>query len=472
MKSLNTITLAIIDCVEPAKAAKVLSHCATIFPVERSILCTHEMLRNSSSNIEIQIIDKLTSVDAYSEFILRRLHLYISTSHCLLIQTDGFIINPSQWNDAFFDYDFIGAPLTDFPVWHSFLPDWYISLLQSNLFGENRWPMNGGFSLRSKKLLELTATCPHESTGLAEDNYINVIHRTWFEEHGATFPSRVLAFSFSHENPIIGHQFHFNDCFGFHGKISPKHKELANIPFQQNPTFLTQLFNLIPTVSIADFFALKIKNTFNFTLSTRDFKTLSCINKTYNDTVKGSIELFIYVEDCDVEKLSQTLAYAKDNIKHSIATIFVLGKTNDDIAHFCNKHFITFLENESEEAILNKEHKAGFCIIRSGTIIIKAISFFTDTKSYVFFANTTNHFEVGIMYFDGVLLEKWKELDQKYTNLTIEQCFLNYINWQLLQTKKPNYRYCKYEKRKWLGDASFWVALYEPSDFTVIRFED
>ena len=202
------------------------------------------------------------------------------------------------------------------------------------------------------------------------------------------------------------------------------------------------------------------------------FQTLSFIHKPYKDTVKRTIELYICVVDTDIKKLSQTVAYATENIKHSIATIYVIGKANAGIAHFCNKHSIMFLENEPEEAILNKDHTAGFCIIRSGTIIIKAISFFTETKPFVFFATTTNHFDVGIMYFDPLLLAKWKESKQSNTNLTIEQYFLNYINWQLLQSKKTNYRFCKYEKRKWLGDASFWAALYEPSDFVMIRFED
>jgi len=469
----KNITLIIVDCVEPEKAARVLSHCASIFPVEKSVLCTHEKIKNTSANIEIHTIDKLNTVDEYSEFILRQLHKHINTSHCLLIQTDGFIINPSLWNDSYFDYDFIGAPLTDYKVWHSFLPDWYKSLLSSDLFGEKRWPMNGGFSFRSKKLLELTAQCPHNSKAVAEDNYINVIHRDWFEEQGVKFPSREIAFTFSHENPLSGHPFRFDDCFGFHGKISPKHNEIANTPFRisRKPHWLKKAFKLHPELKITDSIALKIKTRFSFPFTAKNFKTLSCIDKTFDDTSKGNIDLFIVVNDNDVEKISQTISFARKSIKHEITQISIVGKSDAEISIFCVQHSIPFLENETEISILDKEHTSGFCIIRSGTIIIKAISFFNDIKPYVFYANTAKHFDVGIMYFDAVLFEKWNAIVQYYSNDSIEQRYQNYINWYLLYRNNPNYRLCKFEKRKWLDDAKFWVALYEPSDYGVILFE-
>jgi hypothetical protein len=76
---------------------------------------------------------------SYSSFILfelyDRLKKYnIDYSHVVLYQSDGFPINVNKWTDEFLDYDYIG--LSD----------------QENSI------MNGGFSLRSKKLLKTSST--------------------------------------------------------------------------------------------------------------------------------------------------------------------------------------------------------------------------------------------------------------------------------------------------------------------------
>lgn len=54
-------------------------------------------------------------------------------SHILVFQWDGYVANLNNWTDEFLEYDYIGAP-------------WY---------WEKQYPVgNGGFSLRSHKLLE------------------------------------------------------------------------------------------------------------------------------------------------------------------------------------------------------------------------------------------------------------------------------------------------------------------------------
>lgn len=60
---------------------------------------------------------------------------YIQTSHVLSFQWDGWILNPGAWTDEYLQYDYIGAP------W------WYAG----NNVG------NGGFCLRSKRLIDFLA---------------------------------------------------------------------------------------------------------------------------------------------------------------------------------------------------------------------------------------------------------------------------------------------------------------------------
>ena len=71
---------------------------------------------------------------AYSRFVMKDLLPHIETEHALLIQWDGYVVNPAAWSDDFLDHDYIGAR------W-GFRKD-------AHCIG------NGGFSLRSRRLLE------------------------------------------------------------------------------------------------------------------------------------------------------------------------------------------------------------------------------------------------------------------------------------------------------------------------------
>lgn len=59
---------------------------------------------------------------------------YIDTSHVLIIHADGYIQNPSAWDNDWLQYDYIGAR------WQ---------------YHDGYAVGNGGFSLRSRKLLEI-----------------------------------------------------------------------------------------------------------------------------------------------------------------------------------------------------------------------------------------------------------------------------------------------------------------------------
>lgn len=79
-------------------------------------------------------VPPLNSKAAYSRFILADLAQYIHTEFVLIVQWDGFIVDPTAWDSDFLDFDYIGAPWTD--------------------FAPPRNVGNGGFSLRSRRLLE------------------------------------------------------------------------------------------------------------------------------------------------------------------------------------------------------------------------------------------------------------------------------------------------------------------------------
>lgn len=83
------------------------------------------------SSIRHVRIPDIASVAQYSQFMVKQLGRYFSAGHALIVQWDGFITDASRWDPRFLDYDYIGAP-------------W----LEPVAVG------NGGFSLRSRRLVE------------------------------------------------------------------------------------------------------------------------------------------------------------------------------------------------------------------------------------------------------------------------------------------------------------------------------
>ena len=168
------------------------------------------------SNLPIQIEHiSIPSIDflGYSKFMIEDLYRYIDTDYCLVIQADGFVINPQLWNDNFLDYDYIGAPWPHI-VGLNNSPQGAFS------FDKNRVG-NGGFSLRSKKLLEACSLMKFDELTLPIKSEDMVICHFFYEElqkAGITFAPLDLANQFSIESLIPGLNVDLSSSFGFHGK--------------------------------------------------------------------------------------------------------------------------------------------------------------------------------------------------------------------------------------------------------------
>ena len=167
-------------------------------------LITHENIKIPGITVE-----KCPKLDykGYSEFIIYKLHEYINTDFVLIINWDGFILNPKQWDDKYLDYDYIGALWTHE---HNFYDD----NNNESLIG------NGGFSLRSKKLLEIASKInipwePREGKYWHEDAWICVKNKHLYEKNGCKWAPKELASKFSTEQP----QKTKIESFGCHGKL-------------------------------------------------------------------------------------------------------------------------------------------------------------------------------------------------------------------------------------------------------------
>lgn len=147
----------------------------------------------------------------YSRFMIQDLNRFVETEHCLVIQADGFIVDPARWQPRFLKFDYIGAPWPE-----------YVALSgpgnQRFKFDRNRVG-NGGFSLRSKKLLEATARIRFDELNLpikSEDIMICHYHFEELRAAGIRFAPSTLAARFSIEE-VMGNAT-LNSVFGFHGK--------------------------------------------------------------------------------------------------------------------------------------------------------------------------------------------------------------------------------------------------------------
>jgi hypothetical protein len=139
-------------------------------------------------------IPPIGSRSEYSRFMLRDLAAHVATGHALCVQWDGYVLNPRNWDPAFLDFDYIGAP------WPHFADGMRVG--------------NGGFSLRSRGLIDACAHLPISDE--AEDVAICRTHRRLLEERfGLRFAPEDLARRFAYERMTPA-----GDEFGFHGALN------------------------------------------------------------------------------------------------------------------------------------------------------------------------------------------------------------------------------------------------------------
>jgi hypothetical protein len=126
--------------------------------------------------------------------MLHDLAAHFTTNHVLCVQWDGYVLHPASWQDEFLQYDYIGAP------WPQFADPMRVG--------------NGGFSLRSRRLVEACAVLPVSDQ--AEDVMICRTHRRMLEERfGIRFAPEAVAQRFAYERTARR-----GDEFGFHGAFN------------------------------------------------------------------------------------------------------------------------------------------------------------------------------------------------------------------------------------------------------------
>ena len=190
--ALPTVTLCAVTSVNVPATAAALDACLNQAEFAEALLLTDAAFKPAHSGIAVVPVPRIASARAYSQFILNDLADHVRTEHCLVVQWDGFVLDAGQWDSTFLNFDYIGAP------WPQ--------------FGDGFDVGNGGFSLRSRRLIEACRD-PRFHRGAPEDVAICRVNRKLLEEeHGFRFADRATAERFAFErSPPPG------PTFGFHG---------------------------------------------------------------------------------------------------------------------------------------------------------------------------------------------------------------------------------------------------------------
>ncbi|MGH8801180.1 MAG: DUF5672 family protein, partial [Casimicrobiaceae bacterium] len=111
MRELPDVTLACIDTANHVLALRALTHSMRGLAFGRVQLLTDRIPTGVEvpQGIAVAEIAPLASRDDYSRFVLKSLAEHIETTHVLLVQWDGYVVNADAFDEAFLDTDYIGA---------------------------------------------------------------------------------------------------------------------------------------------------------------------------------------------------------------------------------------------------------------------------------------------------------------------------------------------------------------------------
>jgi len=213
---MKNITLVGIDGlgVEINTYIRIFDLCSKEFKFDKGIIFTNAPAYSVDipDNLDISFISipKL-SYREFNCFCILNVAQFINTSHALFVQPDGFVCNGKNWEDVFFDYDYIGNP--------------WVADKQTNMFppfvkSYDDSVGNGGFSLRSKKLMDLLTTIDLNivksmvDNGTNEDVFISSVARAFLISNGCKFATPELGKKFSAAYADYGDK--LENSFGFH----------------------------------------------------------------------------------------------------------------------------------------------------------------------------------------------------------------------------------------------------------------
>jgi hypothetical protein len=185
----RSFAVVIVDTLQYELARRALLLSLRELPIGQILV--YSDTSDAWSGLPVQRIPPIRSVGDYNRLITRRLAEDLRQDHVLVVQYDGFVLNPGEFSPHFYHYDYIGAPWAHLPG----VPGG-----------------NGGFSWRSRRLVESVASMRYDGESEPEDLFICLRAAQDLIRQGLTFGPAPLASHFSVESVQVSHP-----TFGFHG---------------------------------------------------------------------------------------------------------------------------------------------------------------------------------------------------------------------------------------------------------------
>lgn len=188
---LPNVTLFGIDSYNPKGILKAAEICQNEITFGEVVIITDDLFTKNGTREQRR--------NDYSRFMLKEMSNYVNTDYVITIHEDGYIINPKAWDNDFLNYDYIGAK------W------WYKDGMNVG---------NGGFSLRSKRLLEAIKVLDDEGfiRRYHPEDHVTCrdLHNVLVSNFGIYFAPNHIADRFSIE--AWGGNREYINSLGFHGE--------------------------------------------------------------------------------------------------------------------------------------------------------------------------------------------------------------------------------------------------------------
>ena len=213
-------------------------------PGSKGLIITNKPIE---TDIPQKLVHQTMNYESFQDFLVYGLFAYIDTDYVLISQSDGWILNPANWRDNWFDYDYIGGY-----THAAYVPSEQMFHTHYGWLGKEGALVvqNGGLSLRSRRLLEAPVKygimkVPMQHKDLRnEDIQLCCWMRPALEKVGMKFAPKEesMLFSFEHLHEDLHKDFDLTKIFGQHSRFRrlldhKTNKMTIDIPKDWNESF-------------------------------------------------------------------------------------------------------------------------------------------------------------------------------------------------------------------------------------------
>jgi hypothetical protein len=211
MINLPDVTLLAISSIEIPATINALLKCCDKIDFGAVKFVSDKKPTNLPNGIIYEYCPKITNTHEFDVYAFEHLYKHVQTSHMLMCQWHAFILRSYLWDDDWLKTDYIGGL-------------WPWSTNYSNAFtGEIIRVGNGGFSLRSKKIMSIPFTLGLKTVydrGFSnDDGLLCSYYRKQMLDCGIKYGSIKQSAVFSFEN--LTQENYGVKNFGYHRYLNP-----------------------------------------------------------------------------------------------------------------------------------------------------------------------------------------------------------------------------------------------------------